>query len=82
MLAWLAAVDKGFVDSLRRRQPFSMLVLAYLGLRLADLNGQRWWAVNSGCALVSELLDALNAEDLLWESCLDWVQRKIASKSY
>ena len=81
VLAWLAAVDKGFVDSLRRRQPFSMLILAYWGLLLADLNGQRWWALNSGRALVSELLDALSAEDLLWESCLGWVQWRIASKS-
>ncbi|KAJ6115723.1 hypothetical protein N7523_006140 [Penicillium sp. IBT 18751x] len=81
VLAWLAAVDKGFVDSLRRRQPFSLLVLAYWGLLLADLNGQRWWALNSGRALVSELLDALSAEDLLWESCLGWVQQSIASKS-
>jgi hypothetical protein len=81
VLAWLAAVDKGFVDSLRRRQPFSLLVLAYWGLLVAELNGQRWWALNSGRALVSELLDALSAEDLLWESCLAWVQRRIASKS-
>jgi hypothetical protein len=81
VLAWLAAVDKGFVDSLRRRQPFSLLVLAYWGLLVAELNGQRWWALDSGRALVSELLDALSAEDLLWESCLAWVQRRIASKS-
>lgn len=81
VLAWLAAVDKGFVDSLRRRQPFSLLVLAYWGLLLAELNGQRWWALNSGRALITELLDALSAEDLLWESCLGWVQQRIASKS-
>lgn len=80
VLAWLAAVDKGFVDSLRRRQPFSLLVLAYWGLLLGELDGQRWWARNSGRALVSELLDALSAEDLLWESCLEWVQQKMASK--
>jgi hypothetical protein len=81
VLAWLAAVDKGFVDSLRRRQPFSLLVLAYWGVLLAELSKQRWWALDSGRALVSELLDALSAEDLLWESCLGWVQRRLASKS-
>ena len=80
VLAWLAAVDKGFVDSLRRRQPFSLLVLAYWGLLVAELNGQRWWALGSGRALVSELLQALSAEDLLWESCLGWVQQRIASR--
>ncbi|KAJ6126372.1 hypothetical protein N7523_001984 [Penicillium sp. IBT 18751x] len=80
VLAWLAAVDKGFVDSLRERQPFSLMVLAYWGLLLGDLDEQRWWARNSGRALVSELLDFLSAEDLLWESCLAWVQRQISSK--
>ncbi|CAL5873857.1 uncharacterized protein PFLUO_LOCUS8140 [Penicillium psychrofluorescens] len=81
VLAWLAAVDKGFVDSLRQRRPFSLLVLAYWGLLLNELDGQRWWARGSGRALVSELLNALDAEDLLWESCLAWVQRKISLKS-
>lgn len=80
VLAWLGAVDKGFVDSLRRRLPFSLLVLAYWGVLLGYLNGQRWWARNSGRALVSELLDALSAEDLLWESCLGWVQRRMSLK--
>lgn len=80
VLAWLGAVDKGFVDSLRQRRPFALLVLAHWGLLLGELDGQRWWARNSGRALVSELLDALNAEDLLWESCLAWVQRRISSQ--
>ena len=80
LLAWLATVDKGFVDSLRERQPLTLLVLAYWGLLLKDLDRQRWWARNSGRALVSELLDVLSAENLLWDSCLAWVQRQLSSK--
>lgn len=80
VLAWLGAVDKGFVDKLRRRMPLSLLVLAYWGILLGELDGQRWWARNSGRALVSELLGALRAEDLLWESCLGWVQRRMSLK--
>jgi hypothetical protein len=79
VLAWLAAVDKEFVDSWRLRRPFSLLVLAYWGLLLKKLYGQQWWARNSGKAFVGELLDALDPEDLLWKSCLTWVKQKISS---
>ncbi|KAL2822221.1 hypothetical protein BDW59DRAFT_149593 [Aspergillus cavernicola] len=79
VLAWLGAVDKGFVDNLRRQEPFSLLVLAHWGILLSKLDGQRWWARNSGRALVSELMDALTVEDILWESCLGWVQRTMSS---
>lgn len=80
VLAWLGAVDKGFADNLRRRMPLSLLILAYWGILLGELDGQRWWARDSGRALVSELLGSLNAEDLLWESCLDWVRRRMSLK--
>lgn len=80
VLAWLGAVDKGFVDNLRRRLPLSLLILAYWGILLGELDGQRWWARNSGRALVSELLGGLRAEDPLWESCLGWVQRRMSLK--
>lgn len=80
VLAWLGAVDKGFVENLRRRMPLALLVLAYWGILLGELDGQRWWARNSGRALVSELLGTLRAEDALWESCLGWVQRRMSLK--
>lgn len=76
VLAWLGAVDTGFVHGIRRRSPFELLILAYWGVLLAELDGQRWWARNAGKALVSEILGGLEAEDLLWESCLGWVRRK------
>lgn len=78
VLGWLAAVDKGFIDSLRQRVPFSLLILSYWGILLGGLDGQRWWARGSGRALVSELLVTLRAreEDLLWEECLGWVRRR------
>ncbi|KAJ5679931.1 hypothetical protein N7462_008175 [Penicillium macrosclerotiorum] len=31
VLAWLAAVDKGFVDNVRRRQPLALLILMHWG---------------------------------------------------
>ncbi|RDW79128.1 Zn(II)2Cys6 transcription factor domain-containing protein [Aspergillus mulundensis] len=61
VLAWLAAVDVGFVESLRRRERLAMLVLAYWGILLGELDGQehRWWARNSGRVLVGEVLGGL-----------------------
>jgi hypothetical protein len=76
VLAWLAAVDKGFVENLRQGQPFFMLVLAYWGILLGELDGKRWWARNSGRALVSELVSGLDTQDA-WEGCLGWVKRKL-----
>lgn len=78
VLAWLAAVDKDFVDSLRCRQPFSLLILMYWGVLLKELDGHRWWARDSGRALVSELFEALKSGDPRWERALAWVQRKMA----
>ncbi|CAI7583536.1 unnamed protein product [Penicillium glandicola] len=77
VLAWLAAAEEDFVDSLRCRQPFSLLVLMYWGVLLKELHGIRWWARDSGRALVSELFDALRSSDPRWERALAWVQRKM-----
>lgn len=81
VMAWLAAVDKDFVDSLRCRQPFSLLILMYWGVLLGELDGKRWWARGSGRALVSELLDGLRSGDPRWESVLTWAERKINTLS-
>ncbi|KAJ5105301.1 hypothetical protein NUU61_002648 [Penicillium alfredii] len=78
VLAWLAAVNKNFVNSLQCRQPFSLLVLMYWGVLLGELDGSHWWARNSGRALVSELLDELGTMDPLWEDCQLWVRRKMS----
>jgi hypothetical protein len=77
VLAWLAAVDKDFVDSLRCRQPFSLLILMYWGVLLRELDEQRWWARDSGRALVLELFAALRSGDPRWERALAWVQQKM-----
>ncbi|KAL4807504.1 hypothetical protein BDV18DRAFT_135447 [Aspergillus unguis] len=78
VLAWLAAVDKEFVESLHQRQPFSMLVLSYWGILLTELDGHRWWAKNAGRSLVRELMGSLTTEDPEWESCLAWVRQKLS----
>ncbi|KAJ6003069.1 hypothetical protein N7451_005616 [Penicillium sp. IBT 35674x] len=78
VMAWLAAVDKDFVDNVRCRQQFSLLILMYWGVLLVKLDGKRWWARNAGKALVSELLEALRGGDPRWDSALSWVQRQIS----
>lgn len=78
VLAWLAAVRKEFVDSLRCRQPFSLLILMYWGVLLVELDGRRWWARDAGRALVSELLGALRSGDARWQPALTWAQRRLS----
>lgn len=77
VLAWLAAVDKGFVDNVRCRQPLALLILMHWGVFLGELDGTWWWARNSGRALVSELLRALRPGDVRWASSLSWSERKM-----
>ncbi|KAJ6107045.1 hypothetical protein N7512_010562 [Penicillium capsulatum] len=77
ILAWIASVDKIFVDNVRRRQPLALLILMHWGVLLGELDGQRWWARNSGRALVSELLRALCPGDPRWADALVWPQRKM-----
>ncbi|KAJ5794343.1 hypothetical protein N7457_000942 [Penicillium paradoxum] len=77
VLAWLGAIQKDFVDSLKCRQPFSLLILMYWGVLLMELDGKRWWARNAGRALVWELFEALRDGDPRWEGALTWVQGKL-----
>lgn len=77
VLAWLAAVDKEFVDNVRRRQPLALLILMHWGVLLGELDGTWWWARNSGRALVSELLRVLRPGDMRWASTLSWPERKM-----
>ncbi|KAJ5980991.1 hypothetical protein N7481_008289 [Penicillium waksmanii] len=77
-LAWLAAVRKEFVDGLRCRQPFSLLILMYWGVLLGELDGRRWWARDAGRALVSELLGALRPGDPRWQPALMWAQQRMS----
>lgn len=80
VMAWLAIVDKDFVHCLRRRQPFSLLILMYWGVLLGQLDGRIWWARDSGKALVSELLMELRSDDLRWEAVRMWPQKKMGIK--
>ncbi|KAJ5884667.1 hypothetical protein N7495_009177 [Penicillium taxi] len=77
VLAWLAAVDKEFVDNVRRGQPLALLILMHWGIFLGKLDGHRWWAQNSGRALVSELLRVIQPGDAQWTDSLSWSQRKM-----
>lgn len=79
VLAWLAAVDKEFVDTVRRRQPLALLILMHWGVLLGELDGRWWWAQNSGKSLVLELLriSLPTDADARWTEVLSWPQRKI-----
>ncbi|CAG8076549.1 unnamed protein product [Penicillium nalgiovense] len=77
VLAWLAMIDKEFVDNVRRRQPLALLILMHWGVLLGELDGQHWWARDSGRALVSELLDTLHPEDIEWANAVAWPQKKM-----
>ena len=74
VLTWLAAVDKDFVDCLRRRKPFPLLILMHWGVLLGTLDGQMWWARNSGKALVTELL---RPGVFQWEGAELWPKQKM-----
>jgi hypothetical protein len=77
VLAWLAAVDKEFVDNVRRRQPLALLILMHWGVLLGELDGRWWWAQNSGKSLVLELLRVLQPADAQWTGFLSWPQRRM-----
>ncbi|QQK46297.1 Aflatoxin biosynthesis regulatory protein [Penicillium digitatum] len=77
VLAWLAMIDKEFVDNVRRRQPLALLILMHWGVLLGELDGQHWWARDSGRALVTELLDALHPGDMEWANAVAWPQKKM-----
>lgn len=77
VLAWLAAVDKEFVDNVRRRQPLALLILMHWGVLLGELDGRWWWASNSGKSLVLELLRVLLPADARWTEFLSWPQRRM-----
>ncbi|KAJ5779865.1 hypothetical protein N7457_007585 [Penicillium paradoxum] len=77
VLAWLAMIDKEFVDNVRRRQPLALLILMHWGVLLGELDGQHWWARGSGRVLVSELLNALYPEGVQWAKAVAWPQKKM-----
>ncbi|CEL10966.1 hypothetical protein ASPCAL14073 [Aspergillus calidoustus] len=80
VLTWLATVDRGFVDCLRRRETLPLLVLMHWGALLAMLDGGVWWAEGSGRALVEDVMGILQMRsesverDLRVRGGLDWVR--------
>ncbi|KAI2795294.1 hypothetical protein POX_a01900 [Penicillium oxalicum] len=77
VLSWLAAVDKEFADTVRRRQPLALLILMHWGVLLGELHGRWWWAQDSGKSLVAELSQSLSNTDPRWSECLAWPQRRL-----
>ncbi|KAJ0417861.1 hypothetical protein BJY00DRAFT_303154 [Aspergillus carlsbadensis] len=84
VLAWLGAVDLGFVESLRRRERVPLLVLAFWGVLLMQLDGERWWARGAGRALVDEVMGVLEglrgSTSMEWGECLGWVRGRMGGE--
>lgn len=77
VLTWISAVGKDFVHSLRRRQPFPLLIMMHWGVLLGELDGEMWWARNSGKALAAELLIALPTETFQWDGAQLWPKERL-----
>ncbi|KAF7715192.1 Sterol uptake control protein 2 [Penicillium ucsense] len=77
VLSWLAAVDKEFVDTVRRRQPLALLILMHWGVLLGELHGRWWWAQGSGKSLVAELSQSLSDAGARWSEFVTWPRRRL-----
>ncbi|KAL2860040.1 hypothetical protein BJX68DRAFT_275495 [Aspergillus pseudodeflectus] len=73
VLTWLATVDRGFVDCLRRHEALPLLVLMHWGALLARLEGVVWWAGGSGRGLVGDVLGILRG----FGGALNWVREDL-----
>ncbi|KAJ0413275.1 hypothetical protein BJY00DRAFT_306431 [Aspergillus carlsbadensis] len=86
VLTWLAMVDRGFVECVRRHETLPLLVLMHWGTLLARLEGVLWWAGRSGRDLVGDVLGILGGqpggmtggrERENFESALSWVREDL-----
>ncbi|KAE8418915.1 hypothetical protein BDV36DRAFT_147932 [Aspergillus pseudocaelatus] len=79
ILAWLVYTKKEFIDGMRMRQPFPLLVLMHWGVLLNELGSHFWWAKGCGRDLVTELLAEIKGEDPVWEQALEWPRKMIGA---
>lgn len=78
VLTWISAVGKEFVECLRCRKPFPLLILMHWGVLLGQLDGRMWWARDSGRALVMELLVVLPPGTYRWDGAQLWPKERFA----
>ncbi|KAI9039831.1 Zn(II)2Cys6 transcription factor domain-containing protein [Aspergillus affinis] len=78
VISWLSSVDKEFVHALRGRPPISLLVLMHWAVLLDELDGEFWWARNSGSSLGAELLRDLRSGDPRLEGAWTWPKEKMS----
>ncbi|KAJ6190987.1 hypothetical protein N7519_001008 [Penicillium mononematosum] len=76
-IAWLTFAKREFVDGLRARQPFKLLILMNWAVPLHELGARFWWDKGCGDALVAELSSELKDRDRKWKSALQWPQQKV-----
>lgn len=77
-MSWLILVDKEFSDCLKRREPFSLLILMHWAVLLDRLDGHVWWVRSAGKDLVSELTEELRTSNPLWEAAKTWPQQIVS----
>lgn len=77
ILAWLTYAKREFVDGLRARQPFQLLILMNWAVLLNELGAHFWWAKGCGEELVAELMSELKDQNEKWKSALQWPQQRV-----
>ena len=76
-MSWLILVDKEFSACLKRREPFSLLILMHWAVLVHRLDGDVWWMRNAGRDLVSELTKELAHSDPRWDVAKIWPLQKV-----
>ncbi|OQE00810.1 hypothetical protein PENVUL_c045G01848 [Penicillium vulpinum] len=77
ILDWLTYAKREFVDGLRARQPFQLLILMNWAVLLNESGAHFWWATGCGEALVAELSNELKDQNEKWKSALQWPQQRV-----
>ncbi|KAL2839882.1 hypothetical protein BJX68DRAFT_258712 [Aspergillus pseudodeflectus] len=62
VLTRLAIVDRQFVKSLREKDDLALLALVHWGFLLGQPDGETWWALRFGLAMVNKGLGSLNPD--------------------
>ncbi|KAI9931437.1 hypothetical protein MW887_010012 [Aspergillus wentii] len=66
---WILRIPSRFIELLRERQPFALVILAHYAVTIHSMRGH-WWMGDLGERVLHEIGLHLNAE---WRQSIDWV---------